>query len=284
MSFYHLSNELILLIAKNLESNADLNSLIQTNTHLCKMLDSLLYRRDVASFSPRAILRAAEAQNGKDTSSTARKSLEAGLELEGCIYNEVAPLALAAENGNHEVVKLILAYDKSVSPDQENPDEETPLICAAKHGHDLVVKELLSTGRVNVNFNCFDFTPLCHAAWNGHKAVVKLLLDTDGIDLDHALPDGRTAICLAAESAYESESIVNLLIAAGADLGGKGPTRLSPLLAAARYGCESMVRTLLATGRVNPNTTDSEGESPLSLARKYGHEAVIKILELKLDR
>ncbi|KAJ5268521.1 hypothetical protein N7524_005980, partial [Penicillium chrysogenum] len=181
MPLYHLPNELILMIAKNLKSNGDLNSLIQTNTHLCKLLDPLLYLRDAASYGPLAVL--------------------------------------PAENGNDGVLKLFLASDESVDPDEENSEEETPLVCAAKWGHDVVVKQLLSTGRVDVNFVCLGFTPLCYAAWNGHKAVVNLLLAADGINLDFAHSDGRTAIDLAAESG--NESVVKLLIAGGAELGGR---------------------------------------------------------------
>ncbi|CAI7565051.1 unnamed protein product [Penicillium pancosmium] len=277
MPLYHLPNELILLVAENLKSNGDLNSLIQTNTHLCKLLDPLLYLRDAASFPPQAILRAAEGGNDN----TARKSLGAGLDLDSCLYSGKTLLCSAAENGHDKVLKLLLAHDKSVDPDEENPDGQTPLFCAARMGHDMVVKELLSTGRVDVNFICWGYTPLCSAAWNGYTEVVHLLLDTDGINLDYTSPNGETAIYLAAESGHES--IVKLLIAAGADLGSKGHTGLSPLLGAARYGHESIVRILLATGRVNPITTNSEGESPLSLARKNCHEAIIKALELELD-
>ncbi|OQE09684.1 hypothetical protein PENFLA_c104G08990 [Penicillium flavigenum] len=217
MPLYHLPNELILMIAKNLKSNGDLNSLIQTNTHLCKLLDPLLYRRDAASYGPLAVLRAAE--NGNEN--TARKSLQAGLELDCCVYwGKTTLLCLAAENGNDGVLKLFLASDESVDPDEENLEEETPLVCAAKWGHEVVVKQLLSTNRVDVNFVWCGLTPLCYAAWNGHKAVVNLLLDADGINLDFAHSDGRTAIDLAAESG--NESVVKLLIAAGAELGGRG--------------------------------------------------------------
>jgi hypothetical protein len=37
-------------------------------------------------------------------------------------------------------------------------------------------------------------------SWNGHEAVVKSLLDTDSINLDFAHNDGSTAICLAAQA------------------------------------------------------------------------------------
>ncbi|KAJ5755546.1 hypothetical protein N7533_005089 [Penicillium manginii] len=277
MPLHHLPNELILLIAENLKSNADLNSLIQPSAHLCKLLDPLFYLRDATSYQPKAILRAAE----KGNDNTARKLLEAGLDLDCCFYWGKTLLCSVAENGNDKAVKLLLAYDKSVDPDEKNPDEETPLFCAARLGHGGMVKELPLSGRVDINFNCWGYTPLCYAAWNGHEEDVNLLLDTDGINLDYTHPDGKTAICLAAESGHQS--VVKFLIAAGADIGGKGHTRLWPLLGAARCGHESIVRMLLATGRANPNTTNSEGESPLSLAKEHCHEAIIKALELELD-
>ncbi|KAJ5129649.1 uncharacterized protein N7515_005688 [Penicillium bovifimosum] len=209
MPLYHLPNKLILLIAENLESNGDLNSLIQTNIHLCKLLDPLLYLRDAASYAtygPLAMLHAA------------RGGMRIQLENH---YKQDASLT-AAENGHDGVIKLFLDSDESLDLDEENIFGETPLVCAAKWGHEVVVKQLLSTGRVNVNFVCCGFTPLCYAAWNGHEAVVNLLLDADGINLDFAHSDGRTAIDLAAETGYEST--VKLLIAAGAELGDKGHT------------------------------------------------------------
>ncbi|KXG50314.1 uncharacterized protein PGRI_062810 [Penicillium griseofulvum] len=203
------------MIAENLTSNADLNSLIQTNIHLCKLLDPLLYLRDAETYRSLAIYCAAK--NGNEN--TARKSLQAGVRLDLCYYWSKTLLCLAAENGNDGVVKLFLASDESVDPNEEDLNQETPLLCAAKWGHEAVVKQLLLTGRVDVNFNRRGFTPLSYAAWNGHEAVVNLLLDADGINLDFAHPDGRTAIHLAAEGGHES--VVKLLIAAGADLGGK---------------------------------------------------------------
>ncbi|OQE18138.1 hypothetical protein PENFLA_c022G00450 [Penicillium flavigenum] len=158
MPLYHLPNELILMIAENLKSNGDLNSLIQTNTHLFKLLDPLLYLRDAASYGPLAVLRAAK--NGNEN--TARKSLQAGLELDCCVYWGKTLLCLAAENGNDGVLKLFLASDESVDLDEENSEEETPLVCAAKWGYEVVVKQLLSTGRVDVNFVCLGLIPLCY--------------------------------------------------------------------------------------------------------------------------
>lgn len=277
MPLCHLPNELILRIAENLKSNGDLNALIQTNTHLCNLLDPFLYLRDAESNPPRAILRAAE--NGNEN--TALKALQAGSELECRSHWGQTPLCLAAEKGNDGVLVLFLAHDENLDLDEENSEEETPLLCAAKWGHEAVVKRLLSTGRVDVNFNCRGFTPLSHAAWNGHEAVVKLLLDADGINLDFAYPDGQTAICLAAEAGHES--VVELLIAAGADLGGQGNT-LSPLLGAAWNGQESVVEILLATGRVNPNSTNREGETALALARQKGYDSIIELLENNLSR
>jgi len=61
-----------------------------------------------------------------------------------------------------------------------------------------VVKLLLETGEVDVNLKDWDSrTPLLWAAKNGHEAVVKLLLKTGEVDLDSKDCDGRTPLLWA---------------------------------------------------------------------------------------
>lgn len=52
----------------------------------------------------------------------------------------------------------------------------------------------------------------------------------------------------------------------------------TPLFWAAENGNEATSRLLLGTGRVRVGTEDSEGHTPLFLATKNGHEAVTQLL------
>ena len=87
------------------------------------------------------------------------------------------PLVWAARNGHEGVVKILLGRD-DVNPDEPNGDQRTPLYCAAHNGHEEVVKILL--GRDDVDPNKQDVggnTPLGGAALNGHKEWLKCYSD-----------------------------------------------------------------------------------------------------------
>jgi ankyrin repeat protein len=53
----------------------------------------------------------------------------------------------------------------------------------------------------------------------------------------------------------------------------------TPLLMAAMYGHEAVVRLLLAEGElVSTHSENKHGQTPLSLAIRNGHDAVVKLL------
>ncbi|EKJ69176.1 hypothetical protein FPSE_10641 [Fusarium pseudograminearum CS3096] len=94
----------------------------------------------------------------------------------------LTPLAWASESGNDLVVKLLIDTGK-VDLDYQNKQGETPLLLAARRGYDTVVKKLLDTGNVDPNAsNVRGDTPLLVAIYRNHVAVVKLLLETGKAD------------------------------------------------------------------------------------------------------
>ena len=70
------------------------------------------------------------------------------------------------------------------------------LLKAAKIGDTIFVKQLLDTGKVDVDSkdNEYGLTPLSWAARNGHEAVVKLLLETGKVDVGSKNKIGRAHV------------------------------------------------------------------------------------------
>ena len=65
---------------------------------------------------------------------------------------------------------------------------------------------------------------------------------------------------------YYSQVIVNL------------PRRITGLHLTAHFGVESILKLLLQTGKVEADSKDEYGRTPLSWAARSGHEAVVKLL------
>jgi len=53
----------------------------------------------------------------------------------------------------------------------------------------------------------------------------------------------------------------------------------TPLLAAARYGCEGVVRLLIEHHNVDPDIPDRNGQTPLWWATENGHAGVVALLQ-----
>jgi ankyrin repeat protein len=80
--------------------------------------------------------------------------------------------------------KKALGLDNTPTPYTVN-NGRTPLLWATQNGYEAVVKLLLATGKVQVDFkDKYGRTPLSWATQNGHEAVVKLLLATGKVEVD----------------------------------------------------------------------------------------------------
>lgn len=80
----------------------------------------------------------------------------------------------------------------------------TPLSWAAQRGHVPVVKLLLETRKVEVNFrdDRTDYTPLMYAAAKGNEELVNTLLGTDTVISNARNRDGDTPLSLAAANGH----------------------------------------------------------------------------------
>ena len=97
------------------------------------------------------------------------------------------------------------------------------------------------------------------------RALVKL-----GVDIKVKDDAGRTALFMA---------VVRALVELGADVNWEDDAGRTALFMAAENGHEAVVKLLLATDGVDPDSKDTEwGRTPLSRAAERGHEAVVRLL------
>jgi len=178
------------------------------------------------------------------------------------------------------------------------------LHCVSYFGIAEVVVDLIRTKRWDVNQrDSAGLTPLMWAAMHGHEGVVKLLLRQKPTEPD--IPDtgyGRTALSWAAGSGHEEA--VRLLL--GPRIANRRSMRrlwrktrwvVSPLFArkyvnpdrsdnrgqtplswASRNGHDGIVKLLLEGKGVSPDGPDNRGQTPLSWAARSGHDRIVKIL------
>lgn len=148
-------------------------------------------------------------------------------------------MALAAANGNQEIVDILLGQD--ADPNLKDSQQR-----AALH----------------------------HAAWGGHDAVVTSLLRQD-VEIN-AVDDGKqAALHLAAERA--SLSVVSLLLANGANANATTKDGQTALHRAAWGGSCDVVKLLRKKG-ADPSARDIFNNKPWQVAAEKGHESIVKAL------
>ena len=115
------------------------------------------------------------------------------------------------------------------------------------------------------------------AAQKGHIDIVEKLIAA-GCDVDKARTDtGATPLYIAANRGHID--IVEKLIAAGCDVDkAKTTTGTTPLFIAAQKGHIDIVKQLLENG-ANKLLCDSDGDSPLDVARVWGHNNIAALLK-----
>ncbi|KAI8667568.1 HET domain-containing protein [Fusarium sp. Ph1] len=197
-------------------------------------------------------------------------------------------LVVAASIGRTKLVESLLVMH-GVDPNATYPynrQEEfgglTPLMAAAKKGHGVVVKLLLSTEAIRP-----DASALSLAAQNGFRDIVDMLVADGRVEADHQDAKGRIPLSLAAEGAHE-DVVEALLMNETVDPDCRDDEGRTPLSRATGTACDcpnnllrtykGVVRRLLADARVDPNSRDKEGNTPLYYAAKNGDVSLVEAI------
>lgn len=159
----------------------------------------------------------------------------------------------------------------------------TPLIIAAKNGHDNVVKMLLMRFKPNIEIEgCVEFddylidgaTALWSAAGAGHLNVVRTLVE-NGADINHPTKTNSTPLRAAC---FDGRlDIVKYLVEHDADIHISNKYNNTCLMIAAYKGHLEVVEYLLSLGS-DPDVKALCGATALHFAAENGHLAIIKSL------
>ncbi|KAH0542764.1 hypothetical protein FGG08_002903 [Glutinoglossum americanum] len=133
------------------------------------------YHAQTASMEDQSILDLLES---KAKTSACSQALMASGSLSG--YSQIFPRRMTGVHvaAYFGLVGTIIGLLKNrYNPDLQDSYRRTPLSWAAERGHEVVVKLLLETGKVEVDSkeDKYGRTPLSRAAEEGHEVVVKLL-------------------------------------------------------------------------------------------------------------
>ena len=156
---------------------------------------------------------------------------------------------LAATYRNHvEIAKLLILIGSDVNT--QDAMQNSPLLLAGASGYLDILRMTLAADPDFTIYNRYGGTALIPACERGHVEVVKELLKTK-IDVNHVNRLGWTALLEAiilGDGGPTHQTIVGLLVAAGADLNLGDGDGVTPLRHARQKGYRVIADILLSAG------------------------------------
>ncbi|XP_071636411.1 uncharacterized protein [Temnothorax longispinosus] len=196
-----------------------------------------------------------------------------GADINARVLSGCTPLHYAVETGQESIASILLKHGVNVNAVNKFYNN-TPLLCAAKDGHEGIVKALLKNKADASIATVTSFTPLHLAAENGHLGIVAALLN-HGVNIHAKAQNNATPLYCSAEGGRKE--VAELLIKNGAEINAKDNNNLTPLHIAALKGHENVV-DLLIKNKAKLNATTDDGRTPLHLAALKGHKGIVDLL------
>ena len=204
------------------------------------------------------------------------------------------PLHYAASLGNTAIATLFLSYGAAV--DARDAAGRTALMLAAGDGARGVAQLLLDRSADSAVADDKCRTALHYAAKGGWRGIAQLLLGMGKIDPGARDGEGRTALHHAAR--VGSTGVVRVLLRERMGVGRSTSTGLgrgrgldpnardtrgwTALHEAVEERHDEVVLVLVQCTEVDPTVENTEGETPLTMARKGGIRVIVDMLERRM--
>lgn len=205
-----------------------------------------------------------------------------GLDINFADLNGWTPLHFAVERGDLSVIKVFLTTEK-IYLNICNKAGETPLACAARLGHDRVVRTLVAQGADATKVEGTGWTALHYAVDDGDFAVIDALCEPKNKRILNArISPGWTALMLAAQRGRIEA--IDRLLREGASLQLRTEQGSSALHLAVSNRQSKSVQTLLDAKhhgydlRSFVDAPDASGLTALSAAATRGEFEICQML------
>lgn len=190
------------------------------------------------------------------------------------------PSLLEARNELGQSALLLAKYHRQAAAAafllSKNPELTLHEACAA--GVLDRVKQLTAGRARLIDTHSGDgFTPLALACFFGNPEVAEYLVN-QGANLNLAATNPMRVAPIHAAAASRNRRIVEMLVAAGADVNQRQQQGWTALHAAAQNGDEALVAFLLANG-ADKTARSETNQSPHDMAMLQGHAGVVALLE-----
>ncbi|XP_007528009.2 ankyrin repeat and SOCS box protein 3 isoform X1 [Erinaceus europaeus] len=184
-------------------------------------------------------------------------------------------LHLAASQGHWKIVQILL--EAGADPNITTSEETTPLFLAVENGQIDVLRLLLRHGaNVNGSHSMCGWNSLHQATFQENAEIIRLLLKK-GANKECQDDFGITPLFVAAQ--YGNLESLRVLISSGANVNCQALDKATPLFIAAQEGHTACVELLLSNG-ADPNLYCSEDnwQLPIHAAAQMGHTKILDLL------
>lgn len=209
-----------------------------------------------------------------------RKAVQAGADVSAPDSKGWPVLHQAAIDNAVELVSELLKIP-NINPDLRTLKwGSTPLIIAAAHGYDKIVRLLINAGADVNKKSLTGETPLGCAIYSVFTSTslytnfsgldssavktVKMLLQA-GADVNASNNSDNDTALMRAASISHGKVFIPILLKAGADINRQNKRSLSALMCAIKGGWKQNVDILLEN-KANINAVDTDGKTPLTIA------------------